>query len=214
MDWRIECDGEAFEKCQADAKFPYIVALARAVNALNFVMLQMGQHDGPEARRGRTNSYLFASAILYESLKLIRAMNKTFMDDPAFQNGLRSFLRDPVAQSIEKMHLDPARNRAVFHFLPERFTEIISSATVNTCTFLEARGQNRRHVYYSFADVVASEILVGFAADTREFYDALETAMTGTRKLVDRFAEQAEELIGYHTDRWGFKKLEGITSTA
>jgi hypothetical protein len=216
LEWRIECDREVFDKCQEDPKFPYIVALARAVNALNFVhsvMLCAGEGNGPKAERDRLNSYFFASAIMYEGLKLIRAMNKVFKDDAPFQNGLRLFLRDPVAQNIETMHLKPARNQAIFHFVPETFSETINGATVNTCVFAQARGNSKRNVRYSYADVVATEILVGFAADTEEFYKTLRAAMIGTRELVIRFADEAEKLIGYHTVRWGFKVLNGAASS-
>lgn len=192
LDWRIECDREIFEKSQADAKFPFIVALARAVNALNSVhslMLHAGDGDAPEAERDRMNSYFFASAILYEGIKLVRAMNKTFKDDAAFRNGLHLLLRDPAAQKLEQAHLNPVRNQAVFHFMPDTFSEVINSATVDTCIFAQARGQSRRNLRYSYADVVTSEILVGFAANTEEFYETLGSAMRGTRELVIRFAE-------------------------
>jgi hypothetical protein len=171
-------------------------------------MLHAEDGDAPEAERDRLNSYFFASAILYEGIKLIRAMNQTFKDDVPFQNGLRLFLRDPVALQIEKTHLNPARNQAVFHFVPDTFSKIINSATVDTCVFAQARGQNKRHVRYSYADVVTAEILVGFAANTEEFYETLGTAMASTLDLVIRFADEAEKLIGYHTAQWGFKVLE------
>jgi hypothetical protein len=208
QDWQIQCDRETFEKCRGDAKFVYIVTLARAVNALRFVhsaMIHAGEGNAPEAMRARLNSYLFASAILYEGIKLIRAMNQTFKDDETFQKGLRLFLRDKTAQSIERAHLDPARNGAVFHFLPKRFGETIKSASADTCIFVAARGETNKDVYYPFADVVAGEILVGYASDTEEFYEQLRDAMINTRELVIRFADGAEHLISYHLKQWGFK---------
>lgn len=213
--WRVECDRETFEKVRADEKFPYIVALARAVNAMNFVhtaMLHAGEDDAPDKQRERMNSFFFASAILYEGIKLIRTMTRIFKDDVVFQNGLLMLLRDPVAQKIEQQHLKPARHQAVFHFIPETFAETINSATVNTCTFLAAQGQSKKHVYYTFADIVTTEILVGLAADTEEFYAALEAAMAGTRDLVIRFADQADLLIGRNTQDWGFKFVEGLNT--
>jgi hypothetical protein len=214
FDWRVECDRETFEKCRADVKFPYVVALSRAANAMNFVhsaMLHAQQDDAPKNQRERLNSYFFASAILYEAIKLIRTMTRIFKDDVVFQNGLLKLLRDPVAQKIEQQHLNPARNQAVFHFMADTFAEIIKGATVNDCIFLKARGRSRKDVYYTFADVVASEILVGFASDSEEFYKALGAAMSGTRELVNRFADHAESLIGACTDAWGFKFVEGFS---
>jgi hypothetical protein len=81
QDWRIVCDQSTFDKCRADARFPFVVTLARAVNALNFVNSAMvdkkGRND-PAAMRDRFNSYLFGSAIMYEALRLVRAMKKPF----------------------------------------------------------------------------------------------------------------------------------------
>ncbi len=98
-DWHITCDPETFERCRSDPKFAYIVTLARAVNALNFVnavMVTSQGKDDPAAQRDRINSYLFGSGIMYEALKLIRAMNQPFQDDGCFQNGLRSILKNPM----------------------------------------------------------------------------------------------------------------------
>lgn len=208
LNWQIQCDHETFEKSRVDTKFVYIVTLARAVNALRFVhtaMVHAGDGNAPEALRARLNSYLFASAILYEGIKLVRAMNQTFIDDDIFQKGLRLFLRDKTAQTVERTHLDAARNAAVFHFLPDRFGETIKGATANTCIFVAARGETNKDVYYPFADVIAAEILVGYASDSEEFYAQLRDAMINTRELVIRFADDAEHLISYHLQRWGFK---------
>jgi hypothetical protein len=148
---------------------------------------------------------------LYESFKLIKGMSKTFKDDTAFQNGLRMFLRDKVARDVERAHLDPARNGAVFHFLPHRFAAIMENTTVDKCSFVLGRGNKHRDAYYPFADLVAGEILVGYAADSEEFYAQLGEAMTNTRNLVIRFANEAEMFIGHHLRQWGFA-MEGLPS--
>jgi hypothetical protein len=208
-DWKIECDGETFERCRRDDKFAYIVALARAVNALSFVhsaILHVGDADSPEATRERINSYLFASAILYEGIKLVKAMERTFLDDVEFQNGLRLTLRDKTARDIEQTHLNPARNHAVFHFLPHRFAGAINKANPKTCIFIAARGETRRDIHYPFADIVAAEILVGLSSDREEFYPKLKEAMVSTRDLLVRFTNDAETFISHHLDRWGFEE--------
>jgi hypothetical protein len=186
LNWHLRCDQRTFEACRANPKFPYIVALARAVNALNFVhsaMIHAGEGDAPEASRDRINSYFFASAILYEGMNLIRVMNQTFKDDDMFQNGLRPFLRDKVAQTITETHLNPARNGVVFHFLPERFAETIRSASCDNCIFVSGRGDKKKDLYYDFADVVAAEILVGYASDSEEFYEALWSSNGGHERF-------------------------------
>jgi hypothetical protein len=44
------------------------------------------------------NPYFVASGILYESLKLIRAMNKVFAGDKSFETSLRLILKGPPAK--------------------------------------------------------------------------------------------------------------------
>jgi hypothetical protein len=209
IDWHITCDAETFDKCRKDEKFAYIVTLARAVNALNFVhsaLLDAQGRDDPEAMRNRFNSYLFGSAIMYEALKLIRAMNRPFLEDGAFQDGLRLLLKDPTAQQIERTHLNPVRHQAVFHFDPVTFSRTISREARNESPFVSGRGNRRRYMNYAYADVVAGEILAGLSSDTEEFFLVLGDAMAKTRDLVMKFTDNAERLIAHHLKVWGFKK--------
>jgi hypothetical protein len=210
-DWQVYCDRQRFEACRMDNRFPYIVALARAVNSLKFVhsaMLHAGIGNSPEARRGRLNSYFFASAILYESLKLVRTMTQAFKQDKMFWDGLHSILRDKAAQTIEKNYLNPVRNKAVFHFLPKFFAEMIRSATCDECIFASGRGKRREELYYPFADVITGGILMGFSSDTAEYYQALGNAMSDTSNLMVRFIDAAEFLIARYMKEWGFKPGE------
>jgi hypothetical protein len=77
--------------------------------------------DTPAAIRDRMNSYFFVSGILYEALKLIRAMNTVFAGDKSFESSLRLILKDASSQALEQMHLKSVRHGGVFHFLPDRF---------------------------------------------------------------------------------------------
>lgn len=210
-DWHVSCGRERFEACQKDERFPYIIALARAINSIKFVhcaMLRVGIEDSPEAKRARLNSYFFASALLYESFKLVRAMNRVFKRDEMFQKGVYSFLRDKAALAIEQKRLNPVRNKAVFHFFPQYFAEIIASATCEVCTFASGRGKRREELYYPFADTITAGILMGFSSDTEEFYELLGTAMSDTADLMVRFIDAAEFLIRRHVNEWGFVAKE------
>jgi hypothetical protein len=206
-EWRITCDRNVFEKCRRDPKFPFIVALARSVNALNSshsLILRSFKVETPGIVRNRMNSYFFSSALLYEGIRLIRKMNRVFADDVSFQTGLRMLLKDPMAQKIEQGHLSPARNHAVFHFIPEEFKQAIRKESPPSCVFLGARGKKRMALHYSYADVVAAEMLVGFPADQQQFWPALQSASEETGSLLLRFADAAEELIGNYLKNWGF----------
>ena len=208
-EWRITCDRKVFERCQRDPKFPFIVALARAVNALNTshsLIVPSFKVDTPEIVRNRMNSFFFSSALLYEGIRLIRKMKKLFANDDAFRNGLLTLIRDPLAQRVEQMHLNPARNHAVFHFIPQEFERAIKAEKPPSCVFVAARGKKKKALHYSYADVVAAEMLVGIAADQQGFWVALEPASRETGVLLIKFADAAEELIGDYLKSWGFMK--------
>jgi len=206
-EWRIVCDKSVFERCQRDPTFPFIVALARVVNALNTshsLIERKFKLDTPEVVRNRMNSFLFSSALLYEGIVLVRKMKKLFAGEDVFEKGLWMLLRDPVAQRVEQTHLKAARNHAVFHFLPDKFEWAIRAENHPSCVFISARGEKNKHVHFAYADVVAAEMLVGIPSDKTEFWPAVRRASEETGALVVRFAQGAEELIVPHLRMWGF----------
>ena len=155
---------DVFRECRKDKKFAYVVALGRAVNALNAahsLMMRTAGEDSPAALRDRMNGHLFVSGILYESLKLIRKMNGVFLGDKSFETSLRLVLKDPSSQAVEKMHLKPARHGAVFHFDPDRFTGAIAKTPLSDCVFVSSIGERRGSIHYSFADTITAEIMIG-----------------------------------------------------
>ena len=175
-EWEITCDKETFANVRQEVKFAYIVALARAVNALNAVhslLLQSPHTETPERVRNGMNAYFFGSALLYEGLSLIRKMNKPFADDIDFRRGLHTLLRNPTAQKIEQSHLNPARNHAIFHFLPFEFEKAIGKSIDDRQVFAAAIGKKKKDLHYSYADVLAAEILVGTPVDNPEFWVSL-----------------------------------------
>jgi hypothetical protein len=96
-DWHFECDTAVFERIKSEESFQQILALARAVNGLQFVISALvndAQDSSPRARRSRINSFLFGSAILYEGLLLVEKMNQQFGGNETFDQGLHTVLRD------------------------------------------------------------------------------------------------------------------------
>jgi hypothetical protein len=208
IEWRVTCDPQSFEACRKDEKFAYIVALSRAVNALTFVRSVMSipkDRNTAAARRDRLNSYLFGSALMYEVLKLVKVMNKSFQGDGIYQRGLHTLLGDPTARQIEQDHLKTARHGAVFHFDVDTFRETIEKEPLNECLFVSRQSKKRIDVHYSYSDIVAAEILVGHPAGNGEFSSVLQDAVTKTDRLVEDFTKQAEDLISYHLQQWGFR---------
>jgi hypothetical protein len=209
--WRVSCDREVFERCRGDKRFGCVVALARATNALNSahsLLVCAGDKDTPKASRDRLNSYFFASAILYEVIKLLRRMNGVFRDDEAFRQTMAPVLKNPVAIKIEKDHLKQVRHEAVFHFDPESFAETVDKSSVDECVFATALGVTQGDVNYAFADVIAAEILAGMAEHSEKFYEVLQDAMAKTRDLLNEIVPAAEWFISHHLHSWGFTLKE------
>ncbi len=126
----------ALKKAKADKKFPYVVALARAVNALNSahsLMMSTNNRNTPEAMRDRMNGHFFVSGILYETLKLIRSMSSIFKGDQRFETSLRMVLKDASGHALEQMHRKSARHGGIFHFAADRFAEAIAKTPMVEC---------------------------------------------------------------------------------
>ncbi len=195
------------KKCVTDPKFAYVVALARVVNALNAAHSLMMSTEGrntPAALRDRMNSYFFVSAILYESLKLIRAMSKVYGDDKSFETSLRLVLKDTSGQGLEQMHLKSVRHGGVFHFLPDRFAEAIAKTPMTNCVFASTLGEKRGNIHYAFADYVTAEMMVGTRLDDNVVVTQM---MEKTLNLVKQFVEHSENFIADQLNGWGFEVL-------
>jgi hypothetical protein len=194
-----------FKKCRGDKRFAYVVALARAVNALNsansLMMSTTGRND-PAAHRDRMNSYFFVSAILYETLKLIRTMGSVYGNDKSFQDSIQMLLKDKTAQAVERMHLKAARRDAVFHYLPDPFAEAIAKTPMTECVFLSSVGEKRGSLHYAFADYIAAEMMVGARLDDNV---TVNDMMEKTLKLVIQFIEHSENFIVGQLNGWGFE---------
>jgi hypothetical protein len=206
-DWHFECDTAIFERIKSEESFQQILALARAVNGLQFVisaLVKDAQDFSPMASRSRINSFLFGSAILYEGLLLVEKMNQQFGRNQTFNQGLHTLLKDPTARTLRQSHMGPARNFAVFHYDPEEFGRIVKSASVNECEFMVGRGNLSHESYFPFVDTLATEVLMGRASSDEDFYDNLGSVMGETRELARRFVGFSETLISRCLYEWGF----------
>jgi hypothetical protein len=206
--WRIECDATIFDRIKDEVTFHQILALARSVNSLQFVIFAFqpdAQDTSPAATCSRINSFLFGSAILFEGLLLVESMNQQFGSNEVFNQGLHTLLSDRTALTLRKYHMNPARNMAVFHFDSEEFGKVMKDTAVeDVCEFLTGRGNSSDQSRYPFADVLATQILMGRVGNDEEFYEDLGSVMSDTRDLATRFAGFAHKLILASLQKWGF----------
>jgi hypothetical protein len=203
---QIYGSSSALKKAKADKKFAYVVALARAINALNSahsLMMSTTNRNTPEAMRDRMNGNFFVSGILYETLKLVRAMSGVFRDDNSFETSFRLVLKDTSALALEKMHLKSARHGAVFHFAPDRFAEAIAKTPMTECVFTSSGpGEKRGSVHYEFADLITAEMMVGKRIDDEALVNEMFVKMLD---LVQKITEHSENFIADQLNVWGFE---------
>jgi hypothetical protein len=196
----------AFKNARADKKFAYVVALARAINALNSahsLMTTTANRNTPDAIRDRMNAHFFVSGILYETLKLIRAMSRIFTGDQSYETSLRLVIKDASGQALEQMHLKSVRHGGVFHFLPERFAEAIAKTPITEFVFASSGlGEKRGSIHYDFADLLTAEMMVGKRLDD----EAVVTKMfENTLDLVQKIIGHSENFIADQLHVWGFE---------
>jgi hypothetical protein len=196
----------ALKKAKADKKFPYVVALARAVNALNSahsLMMSTSNRNTPDAMRDRMNGHFFVSGILYETLKLIRSMSSVFTGDRSFERSMRMVLKDASGQALEQMHLKSARHGGVFHFAADRFAEAIAKTPMVECVFTSSgRGEKRGGIHHDFADLITTEMLVGKRIDDEAVVNRM---FEKTLDLVQKITEHSENFIADQLNVWGFE---------
>jgi hypothetical protein len=203
--WQMYGNSEVLTKCKADSRFAYVVALARAVNALNAghsLMVRAGNNDTPSAQRDRMNSYFFSSAIFYEILKLIRSMGAVYGKEKIFQDTIQALLKAKRVQELEQEHLKAARRDAVFHYLPQRFAEAIMTTGMIDCIFVIGQGEKIGDIHYEFADYIAAEMEVGGRIDN---HAVVTEMMQNKLELVRQLIVSSQEFIAHQLQAWGFQ---------
>jgi hypothetical protein len=174
------------------------------------LMMSTGSRNDPAAIRDRMNSYFFVSAILYETLRLIRKMSPVYGKDKSFQDSLQIVLKDKTAQALEQAHLKAARRDAVFHYVPDRFAEAIAKTPIPECMFASILGQRKGDIHYAFADMIAAEIGVGTRIDNDV---AVNDMMEKTLTLVKQFIDHSENFIKGQLNGWGFEVLPFLSNS-
>lgn len=132
-----------------------------------------------------------------------------FRDNQTYQQGLHELLKDPVATKLRDYHMNPVRNRAVFHFDSQEFGNVLKDTSVEgVCEFLAGSGRSSEQSRYPFADVLATQILMGKVGNNEEFYNELGCVMKDMRGLATRFIGAAHKLIVTSLGEWGFVMRE------
>ena len=198
--WDISCKKETFDTLKKDTKFFNILALARFINALRFCQqpaIDANISNRPSASRQSINSFLFASAVLYEGFILVEKLGKYFKDYDSFKNGFAVLLRDSEIKKLRQSFLYRMRNKFVFHFDYKIMSESLEDFEISNYRFVTGFGKSSGELYYGLADeVVMNYLLQPQDSDTDdELNTKLRSMMKDITALMGQFTEAAERLI-------------------
>ncbi|HVF56973.1 MAG TPA: hypothetical protein VM934_12540 [Pyrinomonadaceae bacterium] len=198
--WEAYLSKEDFDRIRSDARFGAILRLARVVNSLQFCfnsLVVVSDADTPANQRQRLNSFLFASGVLYEGLKVVRNLTKHFGQRQSFRNGLEKLLDEPVTKKLQGNILKDMRNKSVFHYDEDVAPKTLKILNLESYLFATGVGTHRGGVYYNLADEVVFNFIIGDESKSKEEEEqALREAMKDITDLLTKFVDSADQLIG------------------
>jgi hypothetical protein len=192
--WAVKIPTETFNQIKLNPEFCSLVTLARAVNALHFVlapMLEVGFSDDPKAVRARYNSLAFTCALFAEVVPMIEGMQRYFNAHPLFQK-VSALIHSKDAKELRKGNL-AIRNKLVFHFDASEVQEQMKTLERENPTFAKGMGPSRLYVHNDLADLVTLRTFFGqdFPGDLEESRARLQTVA----QVVVSFLVAADEFI-------------------
>jgi len=208
IDWKIVCDSKVFDNLKSQKEFGQVLALARAVTALDYVLSTWADGETPSSIRRRNNMFIFSCGILYEAFNLLDNMRATFKDNDDFKNGMQPFRTDPIALRIRDNHIKFVRHKGVFHFDWDEFKKMLSASPSQDCVFAVGHGDTKGEQYYILADAIVFDILLQWTGGTLTDYEKdAARLLTEVRDLSFRFTNEADKFISSCLMGWGFKMI-------
>jgi hypothetical protein len=198
--WDIECTPETFESLKSDERFLSLLALARFTNAIRFCQqpaISASKSDSPAASRQIINSFLFASAVLYEGFLLVERLGKHFHDLDSFKKGFGALLRDKKVKELRKSFLYQMRNRFVFHFDDVVAKDALKNFKLPNYKFASCLGNTSGEMYFNLADEAVMNYIL--QSESKEFDDDPENRLPkltqDITELMVNFALSADRLM-------------------
>jgi|SRR5689334_18043449 len=196
--WEVYISKRHFDKMRSDPKFSALLRLARIVNALNFcfrTLIKSNEDDTPAASRQHINSLLFACGILYEGIKVAKTLGKYFADRESFQKGLAQLLKDKETKKLQETALNSMRNKIVFHYDEDVVTTTLNNLNLESYVFVSGYGPQRGEMYYTLADEIAINFMIGEPGSKQEEDRILRELLTTTAEVVTKFVRTSDVLI-------------------
>jgi hypothetical protein len=196
--WEIYISKEDFEKLRSDPSFLTLLPLARVVNALKFCFQTLIEHSAPDTPSGfrqHINSFLFSCGVLYEGLKIANKLGKRFGEREAFRNGFGKLLKRRETKKLNETVLNSMRNKLVFHFDEDVAPSVLKTFDLDTYVFATADGSQSGAVYYSLADSVAINFIIGEPGSKEEEERIFREILQSISIVITEYVSAADSLI-------------------
>lgn len=183
---------------RTDPRFHAVMKLSRIANTIRYTQVSLLEHrlaDTPTAKRQRFSSFFYASAIVFEGLKLTQTLGKEFSELPEFKAGFGRIHSDPKVRRLRETLLDRARNELVFHLDASVPKESLATLNVDKWVVASGFGPQIKDSYFDLADVLLVHYLIDSPASNEEFLPAYKQALVEVTELLLDFISSAESLI-------------------
>ena len=195
--WKLSCSSTLFNSLKQDDKFKSILNLARICNSLvfcNTCILKFKNKYNPSGYRQVINSFLFASAVLYEGFIVADNLGKYFNTHKAFRKGFAILLKNKKLKQFRQNILCKMRDKFVFHFDESVVAESLKKYTSPSYTFMVGRGSKNSEIYYILADEISLNYILKDISSSSQKKE-LEKILKTTVDLIVKFTDAANQLI-------------------
>lgn len=212
--WRITCSKDRFSKLKSDESFWALLTLARIINSLHFCQIpatQAWRGNSPSSSRQLTNSFLFASSVLYEGLRVLDTLGKHFKHLESFQNGFGKLLKDPTTRKIRERILKRIRDKSAFHFDAEVAEKGLQNLDLPYYIFATGYGQRTQQIYFRLADDAFVLYLLSEESTDADLTMLWEKFVREITDLMGKFSNAAQVLFEdvLHRTGWSLELTDG-----
>jgi hypothetical protein len=198
--WDIECTPDTFKALKSDERFLGLLTLARFTNAIRFCQqpaISASKSDSPAASRQIINSFLYASAVLYEGFPIVKRLEKHFHDLDSFKKGFGTLLKDEKVKMLKEAVLKRMRDKFVFHFDGDVAKDALKNFKLPNYKFASCLGNSHGEMYFSLADeAVMNYILKREPTESDdEFMKRLQKLIKDVTELMENFALAVDSLM-------------------
>lgn len=210
MGWKMSLPKEKFEEYRNDPAFSELLALARVVNSLRFVLFAgLDPSDKQSAVRNRTNSFFVAIGILHEGFMVVVRLGKYFSDEPSFKNGLAEMRKSKAFDSFRSTILKKVRNQVSFHFGSEAINNTLKKLDLKEFVFVSGFDDTSNELHYELADLAAINYIIGDNCKEKDEEAYFSSLVADVADMAIRFIKESEQLIGDYLKKhqWEYNQV-------